>query len=173
MQGQKICTSLYTGIVCDDSSLAPPSGTPRASSPTIIIAAGDTFIPHFSLLTPHSSFLTPHSSLLTKRGLTKGWKCAIVISIGLNAMTEISSLLRNFRELSRKHFYKVWIHSWAVRWESFCVRRNDLHTLQCYGFAFCWACKVGSFPINWGGTTMIRPLTDILSGDFLFMYRKK
>ena len=97
----------------------------------------------------HSSFLTPHSSLLTKRGLTKGWKCAIVISIGLNAMTEISSLLRNFRELSvgaRKHFYKVWIHSWAVRWESFCVRRNGLHTLQCYGFAFCWACKVGSFP---------------------------
>ena len=56
------------------------------------------------------SLLTPHSSLLTKRGLTKGRKCAIVISIGLNAMTEISSLLRNFRELSvgaRKHFYKV------------------------------------------------------------------
>ena len=73
MQGQKICTSLYTGIVCDDSSLAPPSGTPRASSPTIIIAAGDTFIPHFSLLTPHSSFLIPHSSFLTpnKKGVDK------------------------------------------------------------------------------------------------------
>ena len=141
MQGQKGRPSLYAGIVCENSSLAPPSGTPRASSPTIIIAAGDTFIPHFSLLIPHSSLL--------KRGLTKGRKCAIVISIGLNAMTEISSLLRNFRELSvgaRKHFYKVWIHSWAVRWESFCVRRNGLHTLQCYGFAFCWACKVGSFP---------------------------
>lgn len=51
MQGQKVRPSLYTGIVCDDSSLAPPSGTPRASSPTIIIAAGDTFIPHSSFLT--------------------------------------------------------------------------------------------------------------------------
>ena len=102
MQWQKVRPSLYAGIVCENSSLAPPSGTPRASSPTIIIAAGDTFIPHFSLLIPHSSLL--------KRGLTKGRKCAIVISIGLNAMTEISSLLRNFRELSvgaRKHFYKV------------------------------------------------------------------
>ena len=53
MQEQKGRPSLYAGIVCDDSSLAPPSGTPRASSPTIIIAAGDTFIPHFSLLTPN------------------------------------------------------------------------------------------------------------------------
>lgn len=60
MQGQKVRPSLYTGIVCDDSSLAPPSGTPRASSPTIIIAAGDTFIPHFSFLIPHSSLLIPH-----------------------------------------------------------------------------------------------------------------
>jgi len=56
MQGQKGRPSLYAGIVCENSSLAPPSGTPRASSPTIIIAAGDTFIPHSSLLTPH--FLT-------------------------------------------------------------------------------------------------------------------
>ena len=63
MQGQKVCPSLYIGIVCDDSSLEPPSGTPRASSPTIIIAAGDTFI-------PHSSFLTPHFSLL-KKGVDK------------------------------------------------------------------------------------------------------
>ena len=54
MQGQKGRPSLYAGIVCENSSLAPPSGTP--SSPTIIIAAGDTFIPHSSLLIPH--FLT-------------------------------------------------------------------------------------------------------------------
>ena len=57
MQGQKVRPSLYAGIVCENSSLAPPSGTPRASSPTIIIAAGDTFIPHSSLLIPHSSLL--------------------------------------------------------------------------------------------------------------------
>lgn len=49
MQGQKVRPSLYAGIVCENSSLAPPSGTPRASSPTIIIAAGDNFIPHPSL----------------------------------------------------------------------------------------------------------------------------
>ena len=56
MQGQKVRPSLYIGMVCDNSSLAHPSGTPRTSSPTIIIAAGDTFIPHSSLLIPH--FLT-------------------------------------------------------------------------------------------------------------------
>lgn len=67
MQGQKVRPSLYTGIVCDDSSLAPPSGTPRASSPTIIIAAGDTFIPHSSFLIPHSSFLTPNKKGVDKR----------------------------------------------------------------------------------------------------------
>lgn len=60
MQGQKVRPSLYIGIVCDDSSLAPPSGTPRTSSPTIIIAAGDTFI-------PHSSFLTPNKKGVDKR----------------------------------------------------------------------------------------------------------
>lgn len=60
MQGQKVRPSLYASIVCDDSSLAPPSGTPRASSPTIIIAAGDTFI-------SHSSFLTPNKKGVDKR----------------------------------------------------------------------------------------------------------
>ena len=46
--------SLYAGIVCENSSLAPPSA--EGVVPLIIIAAGDTFIPHSSLLTPH--FLT-------------------------------------------------------------------------------------------------------------------
>ena len=49
MQGQKGRPSLYAGIVCENSSLAPPSGTPRRrplqySSPQAIPSF---LIPHF------------------------------------------------------------------------------------------------------------------------------
>lgn len=65
MQEQKVRPSLYTGIVCDDSSLAPTemffTADMRGSGQTMF---APTINNHRRRRYLHSSFLTPHSSLL-------------------------------------------------------------------------------------------------------------